>query len=245
MHHNVRVGYATYHGVLMKELLAALAARAPRKNGFPVPKVHGLGAPVGGPTDVIAPAYFYPRCEQFLRGGDILIAETSTASMGLSFARMPRGAAFHTQALWGAIGWATPAALGAAVADPDRRTILVTGEGAHQVTAQEVGQFARYGLKPIIFCLSNGGYLVERLLSRNPTFPYNDVAPWKYHLLPEALGCEGWFTARVATCGELDAAMKTAEACGAGAYLEVVMDPAAAPPLVEKLCEAMRKSCGP
>ena len=26
---------------------------------------------------------------------------------------------------------------------------------------------------------------------------YNDLAPWDYHALPAALGCRGWFTARV------------------------------------------------
>ena len=31
-----------------------------------------------------------------------------TASMGLGFARMPKGAQFHNQTLWGSIGWATP-----------------------------------------------------------------------------------------------------------------------------------------
>jgi hypothetical protein len=29
-----------------------------------------------------------------------------------------------------------------------------------------------------------------------------------YRKLPEVLGCDGWFTARVATCGELDEAIK-------------------------------------
>ena len=31
-----------------------------------------------------------------------------------------------TQVLWGSIGWATPAAFGIALADPERRTILIT-----------------------------------------------------------------------------------------------------------------------
>jgi len=58
--------------------------------------------------------------------------------MGLGFAQMPAGATFHNQTLWGSIGWATPAAFGAAMAAPDRRVVLVTGDGSHQLTAQEV-----------------------------------------------------------------------------------------------------------
>ena len=99
------------------------------------------------------------------------------------------------------IGWATPAALGVALAAPGRRVLLFTGEGSHQLTAQEIGQFGRLGLKPIVFVLNNGGYLIERLLNRDPAIAYNDVAAWRYHQLPHALGCDGWFTARVASCG--------------------------------------------
>jgi indolepyruvate decarboxylase len=116
---------------------------------------------------------------------------------------------------------------------------LITGEGSHQLTAQEVSQFHRFGLKPIIFVLNNNGYLIERLLCKNGDIYYNDVVQWHYQKLPEALGCDGWFTARVTTCGELDEAIKTAEACGTGAYIEVVTDKYAASPLAQRLHESV------
>ena len=96
--------------------------------------------------------------------------------------------------------------------------------GIAPLTAQEVSQFHRFGLKPIIFVLNNDGYLIERVLCKNGDTYYNDLAQWRYHKLPEALGCEGWFTARVNTCGELDEAIKRAETCGTGAYIEVGTD---------------------
>lgn len=81
---------------------------------------------------------------------------------------------------------------GAAVAAPYRRVVLFTGEGSHQLTAQETSQFGRRGLKPIVFVLNNSGYLIERLLCRNPEFAYNDIAQWHYADLPKALGCDDW-----------------------------------------------------
>jgi indolepyruvate decarboxylase len=174
-----------------------------------------------------------------LRPDDILVCETGTASMGLAFATMPKGATFQNQTLWGAIGWATPAAFGAALSSPHRRTILITGEGSHQLTAQEVSQFHRFGLKPIIYVLNNGGYLIERLLGRNPEASYNDIAQWRYQKLPEALGCDGWFSARVSTCGELDSAIETAEKHGSGAYIEVVTGKYAASSLARKLHDSV------
>jgi indolepyruvate decarboxylase len=160
--------------------------------------------------------------------------------MGLGFALMPKGATFHNQTLWGSIGWATPAAFGAAVAAPDRRTVLVTGDGSHQLTVQEISQFPRLGLKPIIFVLNNDGYLIERLLCKDPAIAYNDIAPWHYADLPHAFGCDDWMTARVTTCAELDEAMAKAAKAQTGVYIEVVTDAYAASPLALKLHDAMR-----
>ena len=67
------------------------------------------------------------------------------------------------------------------------------------------------------------------------------VAQWHYHLLPQALGCDAWFAARVTTCGELDAAMSKAESCRTGVYIEVVTDKYVAPPMAMKLHESTKE----
>ena len=102
------------------------------------------------------------------------------------------------------------------------RTILVTGEGSHQLTANEIGNMGRYSANPIILVLNNDGYMVERALEPYPDWSYNDLAKWRYADLPHALGCADWITARVETIGELDAAMKAARESKSGAYIEVI-----------------------
>ncbi|KAG0262250.1 hypothetical protein DFQ27_002477 [Actinomortierella ambigua] len=239
MLNSTRVGSAQYNNIRMEDVLTELAQRLPRKD-VPHPKARDLVGPTNqDPNGAITADYMYPRWRQMLRANDILVAETGTSSMGLAFARMPKGATFHNQTLWGSIGWATPAAFGIAMAAPDRRTILVTGEGSHQLTAQEVSQFYRFGLKPIIFVLNNDGYLIERLLCTDPEKYYNDLAKWNYAELPKALGCNDWFTARVTTCAELDEAIRAAETCGTGAYIEVVTARYEASPLSKKLQETV------
>lgn len=240
-HHSVRVGHAVYHNVEISDLLKALAKKI-KKRPVKYIKKHGLEEPSGAAKDRITPEYLYPRWEKFFRPGDIVIAETGTTSMGLQCARMPKGTSFHNQTLWGAIGWATPAAFGAAIAAPHRRTVLITGEGAHQLTIQEICQFDRFGLKPVIFCLNNDGYLIERLLCSDPDYYYNEIPSWNYAKLPEALGCRNWFTAKVTTNGELDEAIKKAETCGTGSYIEVVMDKMAAPPLALNMLATLQKA---
>lgn len=238
-HHDVQVAGRTYPGAELRDVLAALAAAATARE-WPTVAPEPRPEPVGTGTDPLTVDALYPRWEQFIRADDIVVAETGTVSMGLGFARLPAGATFHNQTLWGSIGWATPAAFGAAIARRDRRVLLFTGDGSHQLTAQEIGQFKRYGVKPVVFVLNNDGYLIERLLCKDPEIEYNDIAAWNYALLPAALGCDDWYTARVATCGELDDALAAATAAASGAYIEVVTDAYAASPLAEALGTALK-----
>jgi indolepyruvate decarboxylase len=95
-------------------------------------------------------------------------------------------------------------------------------------------------LKPIVFVLNNNGYLIERLLCKNPAIAYNDIAPWNYAELPHALGCRDWLTVRVETCGDLDRALLAARNSNTGVYIEVVTDAYAASPFATKLHDAVK-----
>ncbi len=239
-HHHTRVGSRAYPNVEMGDILTELAGRVTRRTAKAPLKPGSLGSIVGGGSDPITAEALYPRWASFLLPDDIVVAETGTCSMGLGFALMPTGATFHNQTLWGAIGWATPAAFGAAVAAPGQRVVLVTGDGAHQLTVQEISQLGRRGLRPVIFVLNNSGYLIERLLCKDPQIAYNDVASWRYCEIPRALGCDDWFTARVTTCSELDQALTRAGQDEAAAYIEVVTDAYAASPMAVKLHESLK-----
>jgi indolepyruvate decarboxylase len=175
----------------------------------------------------------YPRYAAFIRPGDVVVLETGSSSLGMQPMTLCDGVRVEVQVLWGSIGWATPAALGIALADPSRRTILITGEGSHQLTANEVGSMGRYGANVVVFVLNNDGYLIERALEENPDWTYNDLAAWQYSELPKALGCADWFRARVATLAELDAAMNTASQSKLGAYIEIVSGRMDMPPILE------------
>lgn len=238
-HHRTRVDDHSFASVEMGDLLVELAGRLP-KRAWPRIEAPRPAPATGAGGDRLDAAALFPRWAAFLKPDDIVVAETSSVSMGLGFETLPRGATFHNQTLWGSIGWATPAAVGAAAAAPGRRVLLFTGEGSHQLTVQEIGQFARLGLKPVVFVLNNKGYEIERLLCAEPEIEYNDIAQWNYAELPHAFGCEGWFTARVATCAELDAALARIERCDTGAYVEVVTDGSSAPAMARRLHDSMR-----
>jgi len=116
----------------MARALIALTKRIAKRHGERPVEPAPLGPVRGNGFDAITAEALYPRWANFIKPNDIVIAETGTSSMGLAFALLPKGATFHNQTLWGAIGWATPAAFGAAVAAPDRRVVLITADGSYQ-----------------------------------------------------------------------------------------------------------------
>ena len=58
---------------------------------------------------------------------------------------LPEGVQYFGQYLWASIGWATPAAFGAAVAAPDRQVILVEGDGTPFASTRRPGSCLRGG----------------------------------------------------------------------------------------------------
>ena len=236
-HHRTTVGARLYRNVEMADILTQLSGRVTKQVQPPTIAPETLGPIVNGGEDPITADALYPRLSDFFRPNDVIMTDTGTSSLGLAFAQLPKGAEFHNQTLWASIGWATPAAFGAAIGAPNRRLILITGEGSHQMTAQEISQFGRHGLHPIVFVLNNSGYLSERMLCKDMALAYNDIAAWNYAELPHAVGCQGWFTARVSSCGVLDDALKTAEQADGAAYIEVITGAFEAPPMYKKLHE--------
>ena len=216
-----RVGGMHFVNVRLRDVMVELTKRIKKFNitSYKNPATMPM---FGKAEDKITWTSLAPRYEGFIKANDILLVDTGASPSACGGMKLPDKAVYHNQTLWGAIGWATPAAMGAALADTSRRTVLITGEGAHQLTANEIGNFKRHGLKPIIFVLNNNGFGVERALEDYPDWEYNDLAQWKYHTLPAAMGCTDWFTARVTTNGELDAAMAEANKADTACYIEVV-----------------------
>ena len=87
-----------------------------------------------------------------------MLADQGTACFGAAALTLPRGCRLIVQALWGSIGYTLPATFGVQTAEPQRRAILLIGDGAAQLTVQELGSMLRDGLKPVIFVLNNQGY---------------------------------------------------------------------------------------
>lgn len=139
----------------------------------------------------------YTQVLKFLKNTDNLVVETGSSSLNMPKLPLPEGVKYYNQTLWGSIGWATPATLGVALANPDSRTVLIIGEGSHQLTLNELGVMGRYKVNPIILCINNDGFMVERALELDPDPSYDDLAQLNYKDLPKAFGCNDWLTIKV------------------------------------------------
>lgn len=83
------------------------------------------------------------------------------------------------------------ATLGVAMADSSRQVFLLVGDGSFQVTGQELSTMIRNKCWNVnVFLINNQGYTIERVVHDGP---FNDIQPWKYHLLPEVFGGEKGF----------------------------------------------------
>jgi indolepyruvate decarboxylase len=228
MPHETRIGFSVYRNVNMKDLLVELAKRIEKRTtDIPAPKQSNLISTTieGAASDAITYEPFYQRMQKFYKPNDLAYTCTSLTPL-LFFARAakPEGVSLEASTAFGMLGWGTAAMLGAAAGAGDRRCIMLTGEGAHMMTANELGAFARYGLKPIFIVNNNNGYGAERITNRYPDEKYNDVAKWDFAELPGVMGCKDWFTAKVTTLGELDEALATASNADTGVYIEVIID---------------------
>ncbi|MGE7876603.1 alpha-keto acid decarboxylase family protein [Peribacillus muralis] len=243
---SLKVGAASYMDVKAEDVLHAL-----KDIGFKMEEsVAAMAFPydtmADDPSAPIEAASYYPRIQQMLKEDDIVVTETGTFSYGMSQVRLPKGVTYIAQGGWQSIGYATPAAFGACIADKNRRVLLFTGDGSLQLTAQEISSMLENGCKPIIFILNNDGYTIEKFLNVKVDIDkqtYNEIPAWNYTKLPEAFGKDA-FTARVETNRELDEAITNAQDLNGKklCLIElIVKDPMDGPEYMQKMRQYLEK----
>ncbi|HEY7083124.1 MAG TPA: thiamine pyrophosphate-dependent enzyme [Nitrososphaeraceae archaeon] len=107
----------------------------------------------------------------------IVIADVGDSLFGALDLTIHGQTEFLSPAYYCSMGFAVPAAIGAQLANPMLRPIVVVGDGAFQMTGVEISTIVRFDLNPIIIILNNEGYGTERPMLDGP---FNDVLRWNY-----------------------------------------------------------------
>lgn len=162
------------------------------------------------------------RMNAFIGDDTTVIAETGDSLFAAADLVMHHDVAFIGQAFYLSIGFALPATLGASLAAPGRHVLAFIGDGAFQMTAQELSTLIRRGVDATILLMNNDGYTTERVIHDGP---YNDIQGWAYHRLPEVMagGKGGGWGTRVTTEDELEAALSRTRGGNRGPRLIEVM----------------------
>lgn len=180
----------------------------------------------------------FARLNLFLREHMTVVADVGDAMFGAADLSIHRGTEFLAPAYYTSMGFAVPAAIGAQIANPKLRPLVLVGDGAFQMTGLELATAVRYGLNPIVVVLNNRGYGTERPMQDGP---FNDVAHMEYHRLPEFLGAgRGWV---VETERDLNAALVAAEQhTESFCLIEARLDPHDRSPALHRLTERMARN---
>ena len=186
-------------------------------------------------------AALFAKLNTILDQTGVVIADIGDALFGSADLVMSRRTEFISPAYYTSMGFGVPAALGAGVANPKNRPLVVVGDGAFQMTGMELSTIVRRGLNPIVVVMNNKGYTTERFLLEGS---FNDIHNWQYHKIPEVLG--GGLGLEVHTEGDLDAALKKALAnTESFSLLNVHLDKMDKSPALDRLAQKLASRIRP
>ncbi|MHA6202952.1 alpha-keto acid decarboxylase family protein [Dyella soli] len=226
--HSVDVGHDNFQAVTLREVLRGVIEAVPQAaNRTPhrAATASAAGLAVDGSAR-LTQATYWQAIQGYLRPGDVLYVDNGT-SFSLLGLKLPPHCTFIGSINWGSIGYSVGALLGALTAAPDRRHLLLIGDGSFQVTAQELSTILHHDHKPVILLINNGGYTIERGYI-GKTEPYNDIANWSYANLPKVLRPDTTAQSFVVRTGEeLENALSAPN--DRLIFVESIMDPRDAP----------------
>jgi benzoylformate decarboxylase len=195
---------------------ALLAASAPAR---PAPVVSPRAPSL--PPDRLSDRYLMQQLAA-LRPADSIVVEEAPSSRGAMHAYLPmlEPDTFYTCAS-GGLGYGLPAAVGVALARPDRRVIGLLGDGSAMYAIQGLWSAAELALPVTFVIVNNGSY---RAL--NEFAPHFGLGALPGTLLPHLDFCalaraQGVQAVRVSGCAELDAALRMAFSAARPVLIEV------------------------
>lgn len=231
------VGYHGYENVRFEDFLRGLTRAKLRRRvlaNIPHPQSPATFVPTKGKLTV---QRLFQRINAHLGENTVVIADAGDALFGAADLYIHHRTEFLGSAYYTSLGFAVPAAIGAQLANPKSRPLVLVGDGAFQMTGTELATAVRFGLNPIVVVLNNFGYGTERPMQDGP---YNDVLPWNYSRLPDFLGAGRGFL--VHTEEELDRALTAAEGhTGSFSIIEARLDPNDRSMALQRLTERLAR----
>jgi indolepyruvate decarboxylase len=214
----VNVRYHRYESIQFRDFLEGLAHATVPKKLFRRAARAALPAPVrnGEGSERLSIVDVFRILSLHLDEHACVIADIGDAIFGAVGIRSQKQAQFIAPAYYMSMGFAVPASIGVALANPNYRPYVLVGDGAFQMTGTELSTAVRLGLNPIVFVLNNDGYGTMRRIHDGS---FNTITQWNYGAICDLIG--GGDKVVVSTKGLLDAAIRRAQKSGKLTVIEV------------------------
>jgi indolepyruvate decarboxylase len=186
----LQISHHHYPNVPLADFFDKLIAANPQPARRQIPDNLHLKKPAPfavEPSRALEVSRIVARLNSQIDAQTIVIADIGDALFASSELVIHERTDFLSPAYYTSMGFSVPAALGACVAKPEDRVVVIAGDGAFQMTGQEMSSLIRFGYSPIIIVLDNHGYGTERFLQEG-VWKYNEIASWNYSKLPEVYG---------------------------------------------------------
>lgn len=192
----------------------------------PEPVVRAMAARLPHPVNIVADAGTpTPYMTRFLR-----IADAASNFI------IPRA--------YGGLGYAIPGAVGAWLAEPEKRPIAMFGDGSFAMSMGELETLARLRCPAVLLHFNNAcfGWIkgLHRLQGKGANDCYSvDFSPMNAAKVAEAMGLAAW---RVETVAEFEAAFEAALAHDGPSFIDILVESVSdrVPPVVSWLRKAGR-----
>lgn len=215
---SIKIGFHEFEEAQFEDYLRGLSRTSIVRKKFKHPNPHSEPKPLKKSelTDRLNMQEVMRIVALNLDEGCCVVSDVGDAIFGAVGIRTAKRAEFIAPAYYLSMGFAVPAGIGVAIADPKLRPIVLVGDGAFQMTGTELSTAVRLGLKPIVLILNNEGYGTMRKI-RDGSF--NVISQWNYMKICELVG--GGEAMCATTKGELDGAIRSAMGSNGVRVIEV------------------------
>lgn len=185
----LRIHYHSYHDVLLGDFVRELTAQKPnpaQRQITPaidiVPDQFQLD-----PGRVVTTTRLIALLNERIADNMVVVADIGDALFSATELVIDHRTEFLCPAYYTSMGFSVPAALGLHVASPKKRAVVLVGDGAFQMTCNELSTLVRHNYAAVVIVLDNGGYGTERVLHEGD-WKYNEIHRWNYSRLVDVFG---------------------------------------------------------
>ena len=174
--------------------------------------------------DSVSPLHVIEEMHRLTKGDCIIATDVGQHQMWIAqLFPFERPRSLLTSGGLGTMGYGLPAGIGAKFAAPDRKVVVVTGDGSIQMNIQELGTAVQYGVDVKVVILNNYFLgMVRQWQERfyQERYSYSAMSVPNFVKLADAYGAKGF---RIEKSKELAATMKEAFATPGPVLIDIVI----------------------